>query len=128
MAFKWIMAIEFVWIHPRLWVIKRYIVFCIPKLFIDGKFKFLGILGFPTHQNFDCTTYDEICKAFLRRSKKVMIKRELGGFQLEFVSISRVISHMTCYKFKCSHWWKINLKRKSFTRFALQSDCCNFNQ
>ena len=41
------------------------------------KFSVLGILGFPTHQNFDCTTYDEICKAFLRRSKKLMIKREL---------------------------------------------------
>ena len=30
-----------------------------------------------------------------------------GGFQLEFVSISRVINHMTCYRFECSHWWKI---------------------
>ena len=27
----------------------------------------------------------------------------LGGFQLEFVSISWVINHMTCYKFECSH-------------------------
>ena len=26
-----------------------------------------------------------------------------GGFQLEFVCISRVINHMTCYKFECSH-------------------------
>ena len=31
-----------------------------------------------------------------------------GGFQLEFVSISQVINHMTCYKF--------------FARFALQSE------
>ena len=30
-----------------------------------------------------------------------------GGFQLEFVSISRVINHMTCYNFQCSHWCKI---------------------
>ena len=52
----------------------------------------------------------------------------IGGFQLEFVSISRVIDHMTCYKFECSHWWKIYLKKTSFTRFALQSECCNFNQ
>ena len=44
-----------------------------------------------------------------------------GGFQLEFVSIGRVINHMTCYKFECSHWRKIYLKEKSFTRFALQS-------
>ena len=28
----------------------------------------------------------------------------LGGFQLEFVSISRVINH---YKFECSHWLKL---------------------
>ena len=32
-----------------------------------------------------------------------------GGFQLEFVSISCIISHMTCYTFECSHWWKIYL-------------------
>ena len=25
----------------------------------------------------------------------------LGGFQLEFVSISWVINHITCYNFKC---------------------------
>ena len=28
---------------------------------------------------------------------------DLGGFQLEFVIISRVINHMTCYKVECSH-------------------------
>ena len=32
----------------------------------------------------------------------------LGGFQLEFVSISQVINHMTCYKFEC---WTIDLKK-----------------
>ena len=35
-----------------------------------------------------------------------------GGFQLEFVSISRVINHMTYYKFECSHWWKIYFSKK----------------
>ena len=45
----------------------------------------------------------------------------IGGFQLKFVSISRVINHMTCYEFECSDWWKIYFK-KSFTRFALQSE------
>ena len=35
----------------------------------------------------------------------------MGGFQLEFVSIIRVINHMTCYKFECSHWWKIYSKK-----------------
>ena len=45
----------------------------------------------------------------------------LGGFQLEFVSISRVINHMTCYKFECSHWlklqhsdWRANLVKDFF--------------
>ena len=44
-----------------------------------------------------------------------------GGFQLEFVSISRVIDHMTCYKFECSHWlklqhsdWRANLVKDFF--------------
>ena len=48
-----------------------------------------------------------------------------GGFQLEFVSISRVINHMT-RSFKCSHWlklqhsdWRANLakdlKKKIYT-------------
>ena len=27
-----------------------------------------------------------------------------GGFQLEFVSMSQVINHMTCYNFECSHF------------------------
>ena len=31
----------------------------------------------------------------------------IGGFQLEFVSISWVISHMTSYKLACSHWLKL---------------------
>ena len=34
----------------------------------------------------------------------------IGGFQLEFVSISRVINHMTCYNSSAliaMHWWKI---------------------
>ena len=30
-----------------------------------------------------------------------------GGFQLEFLSISRVINHMTSYKFEWSHWLKL---------------------
>ena len=51
----------------------------------------------------------------------------IGGFRLKFVSLSRVINHMTVCKFECSHWWKIYSK-KSYTRFALQSECCNFNQ
>ena len=45
----------------------------------------------------------------------------------EFVSISRVINHMTWYTFDWSPLWKGYLK-KAFTRFALRSECCNFNQ
>ena len=41
------------------------------------------------------------------RASVVMVMAFIGGFQLEFVSISRVINHMTCYKLECSHWWKI---------------------
>ena len=37
--------------------------------------------------------------------------QDKGGFQLEFVSISWVINHMTCYNFKCSCCWKIYLKK-----------------
>ena len=29
------------------------------------------------------------------------------GFQLEFANISWVINHMTCHKFKCFHWLKL---------------------
>ena len=32
----------------------------------------------------------------------ISLYKAMGGFQLEFVSISRVIDHMTCYKFECS--------------------------
>ena len=52
----------------------------------------------------------------------------IGGFQLEFVSISQVINHMTCYKLSALIGGKFILLKKSFTRFALQSECCNFNQ
>ena len=45
----------------------------------------------------------------LQVSKVMNNEEDEGGFQLEFVSISRVINHMTCYKFECSHWWKIYL-------------------
>ena len=37
-------------------------------------------------------------------------EENLGSFQLEFLSISQVINHMTCYTFKCSHWWKFKKK------------------
>ena len=51
-----------------------------------------------------------------------------GGFQLLDLIITELKSQMTCYKIKVSHWWKFYLSKKSFTGFALQSECCNFNQ
>ena len=30
-----------------------------------------------------------------------------GGFQLVTLIILELISHMTCLKFECSHWWKL---------------------
>ena len=46
-----------------------------------------------------------------------------GDFHLEFVSISRVINHMTVYKFECSHWlklqhsnWRANLLKDFFLK------------
>ena len=35
----------------------------------------------------------------------------LGSFQLEFLSISRVINHMTYYNSSALNWWKIYLKK-----------------
>ena len=36
----------------------------------------MNILGFPTSQTFEATTYDDICDAFLRRSKVLMRNRK----------------------------------------------------
>ena len=37
-----------------------------------------------------------------RNSKLIANKvKDLGGFKVEFVSISRIINHMTFYKFEC---------------------------
>ena len=43
--------------------------------------------------------------------------RHYGGFQLQDLIISRIIDHVTCYKFEYSHWLK----------YSLQSQYCNFN-
>ena len=46
-----------------------------------------------------------------RNSKLIANKvKDLGGFQLDFVSISPAINHMACYKFERSQWWKIYFK------------------
>ena len=57
----------------------------------------------------------------LKNPTKLYIKniiQEIGGFHLVAKIIRELKSHMIPYKFKCSHWCK----------FALQPECCNFNQ
>ena len=102
----------------------------------EEKGQTLSITYFSLHKMFkenDSAALDgKLPGSMPRRFSKVSVVVEentdvQGGFHLEFICISQVINHMTFYKFKCSHWWKICLK-KSFTRFALQSECCNFNQ
>ena len=34
------------------------------------------------------------------------------------LSISQVIDHVTCYKFECSHWWKIHFFKKILYRIC----------
>ena len=51
-----------------------------------------------------CDKTNENCKKTCGMCGKC---KDKGGFQLEFVNISRVINHMTCCEFKCSPWWKI---------------------
>ena len=57
----------------------------------------------------------------------VTLTNNNGGFQLEFVCISQVINHMTYYN-SSAHIGGKFIQKKSSTRFALQSECCNFNQ
>ena len=61
---------------------------------------------------------DAIIPLLLKSNHEYFIK---GGFQLKFVSISRVMNHMTCNKFECSHWlksqhsdWRVNLVKNFF--------------
>ena len=42
---------------------------------------------------------DEMDKVGIIKDEKKTAKSAKGDFQLEFVSISWVINHMTCYKF-----------------------------
>ena len=52
-----------------------------------------------------------------------------GGFHLVALIITELKSHMTCLKIRVLSLVEILfVKKKSFTRFALQSECCNFNQ
>ena len=97
--FKCIMEIEFKWTHLKLWVTfecihilshcKNLRMNYVLSFLIQNKF-FLGILGFASHQTFESTTHDEICQAFLKRSKKVMRNRELAMEQMQMKKQNKV--------------------------------------
>ena len=44
-----------------------------------------------------------------------------GGFQLVDLIITELKDDMTCYKFECSHWWKIYLLKKNPLQDLLSS-------
>ena len=52
----------------------------------------------------------------------------LGGFQLLDLIIKELKSHMTFKIQGLSLVEILFVKKNSFTRFALQSECCYFNQ
>ena len=56
-----------------------------------------------------------------REARSIAIEK--GGFQLEFVSISRVINHMTFYNLRALIGGK-SYTKKFFIRFAHQSERC----
>ena len=50
-------------------------ILCILGIQMDTG-KAMNILGFPPHQSFENTSSDEIARAFLTQTKKVMRKRQ----------------------------------------------------
>ena len=54
-------------------------------------------------QIFQCDS----CNYYTKEKQEILVhmknQHNIGGFQLEFVSRSWVINHMTCYEFECSH-------------------------
>ena len=47
---------------------------------------------------------------YLEIDQKKYAQSFYGGFQLEFVSISRVINHMTCYKSSALIGWNYSIQ------------------
>ena len=45
-------------------------------------------------------------------SRLFPVMAAIGGFQLLDLIITELKSHMTCQKFKVSHWWKFYLSKK----------------
>ena len=66
----------------------------------------LNILGYVKIQDvINCGQTSKRIRAITQ--DETLWQRVDGGFQLKFVSKSRIINHMTCYKFECSHWLKL---------------------
>ena len=84
-------------------------------------------LTFSNAFNFFFIMFDKYGEDSLKRSLNNQLISQ-GGFQLLDLIITELKSHMICQKSKASYWRKFCLSKKSFTRFALQSECCNFNQ
>ena len=88
----------------------------------------LNILGYVTIQDkINCGQTSKRIRAITQ--DETLWQRVDGGFQLAFVSISRVINHMTCYNSSACIGGKFILKNPlQDLLIALQSECCNFNQ
>ena len=75
--------------------------------------------------NKDLKNCEELKEKELIEAKELfsyLVNEFIGGSHLELLSISRVINHMTCYKFECSHWlklqhsdWRANLVKEFFS-------------
>ena len=85
----------------------------------EEKGQTLSITYFSLHkmlkENYSAPLDGELPGSMPRRHSKVSVivgenTDVQGGFHLEFQCISQIINHMTFYKFKCSHWWKIYFK------------------
>ena len=66
----------------------------------------------------------------LEAEKKVFTKsgNHIGGFQLLDLIITELKSHIPVKNSRSLIGGNFICQKKSFTRFALQSECCNFNQ
>ena len=83
-----------IYIHSKSQKVEKY-----AKIILTSTYQYLVEWEVYDSVDIDINMCNGICQ----------IKGYKGGFQLEFVSISRFINHMTY--FKCSHWWKIYFKK-----------------
>ena len=63
--------------------------------------------------NKDLKNCEELKEKELIEAKELfsdLVNEVIGGFQLEFVSIRRVMNHMTCYKFSAGLGWNYSIQ------------------